>query len=42
VTTVIGTAEPCPHNPAHPVMTGLGAYAPGTRLDKVLAGLAAT
>ena len=37
VTTVIGQTQPCPRNPANPIMAGLEAYAPGRRLDEVLA-----
>jgi nitroimidazol reductase NimA-like FMN-containing flavoprotein (pyridoxamine 5'-phosphate oxidase superfamily) len=41
VSTVIGTAEPCPHNIDRPVRTGLEAYSPGARLDAILAKVSA-
>lgn len=37
VSTIIGQPEPCPRNPDAPDRTGLAAYAPGERLDAVLA-----
>ncbi len=37
--TVIGPAQPCPSNPEHPIRSGLGAYAPGERLDAILASV---
>ncbi len=37
VATVLGQAQPCPHNPVNPIMVGLDAYTPGKRLDEVLA-----
>jgi nitroimidazol reductase NimA-like FMN-containing flavoprotein (pyridoxamine 5'-phosphate oxidase superfamily) len=40
VTTVIGVAQPCPNNPAAPVMAGLESYAPGARLDTAIAAVA--
>ena len=39
VSTVIGMAQPCPHNPDDPIRAGLEAYAPGEHLDAVLAKL---
>jgi hypothetical protein len=38
---VIGAAQPCPKNPADPIMAGLGRYVAGARLDEVIAAVAA-
>jgi nitroimidazol reductase NimA-like FMN-containing flavoprotein (pyridoxamine 5'-phosphate oxidase superfamily) len=36
VTTLVGNAQPCPHNGAQAPAAGLEAYRPGTRLDQAL------
>jgi len=40
VATVIGAAQPCPKNPAKPIMAGLEGYVAGAHLDAVIAAVA--
>jgi hypothetical protein len=40
VATLIGKAQPCPNNPAQPLMTGLEGYVAGARLDDVISAVA--
>lgn len=42
VSTLIGSAQPCPGNPSNPVMAGLESYLPGARLDAVIAKISGT
>ena len=40
VATVLGAAQPCPNNPAQPIMAGLEGYVAGAQLDAVISALA--
>jgi hypothetical protein len=40
VACVIGTAQPCPNNPAQPIMAGVESYVAGSRLDDVISAVA--